>query len=296
MFGIPTDNLPRPWIFYTLAAVLVAIVVLMLLQFKFNILPSYLDPRPLKQKLQADSASFWPDAATTALLRVTDGDLRGKKIPYEHYTVMIDMLWQNTRAPTENGKYRHVLHRGSPDIIPSESLDVRAAGSGSSSSSTPNTTVGTASVGLPNRMNPGIMADPTTNDMLIFMDTEQGGEQFRESLRIPDIPLDQPFTLTLVVMDRSIEAYVNCKLEVTKILSGTPKRTENNWYGLAGPARLAGLIQNLRLWRRGLAVSEIRQLCASKIQFSPNANANCSAIMDTATAVANAVAQGPTGS
>ena len=269
--------LQSPWVLYILGFVLVTLVVLMLMQFKFNILPSYLDPRTAKSKLESSALTFWKGSNTTVTMKVGPADFKRRKIPFDRYTVMIDMLWGNTRTVYENGQYRHILHRGTPDIVPADNLDLRTVGGtmGPTAATTPSKRPdGTTVFGLPNRMNPGIMADPVTNDMIVFVDTESGGEFYRESVRIPDIPLDQPFTLTVVVMNNFLEVYVNCGLEVTKVLNGIPRRVEENWYGLAGQTPLPGLIQNLRLWETGLNVSDIRNLCSSTIDFK-SADVKC---------------------
>ena len=73
-------------------------------------------------------------------------------------------------------------------------------------------------------MNPGVFLDPNLNDILVFVDTE-GGD--RESLRIPNIPLDIPFRIGIILNDRVLEFYLNCRLETTKILKYKPKKVDN---------------------------------------------------------------------
>jgi hypothetical protein len=133
-----------------------------------------------------------------------------------------------------------------------------AAGSGS----------GLPQHGLPRRLNPGIFVDPNTNDILIFVDTYKGAENYRESVRIADLPLDIPFRLGIVLQGRVLEVYLNCKLEVTKVLSGTPKTVENTWYGISGSAAAQAQIQNLSVWKMALKADDMSVLCKSPIAFA----------------------------
>jgi hypothetical protein len=269
------------WWVYALGALFFFVAILMILNYRFNLLPSYLDPRPMKSKVNASSQEFWsaPDAITP--LRVSTADIRSK-IPATRYTVMFEVVWINsrTRARENMGAfpYRHILHRGSGDLSVEQNnlLDIRVA---TPSPPTPtaamqdmvaSSTPGTASFGLPVRMNPGILADPYTNDMLIYIDTESNNTNLRESLRIPDIPLDQPFYLTIVVIDNVVEVYLNCRLEATKVLEGQPRSVEQEWYGLTGAHALPAQVQHLKLWDRPLSHKELRDLCPLPIAFGPN--------------------------
>jgi hypothetical protein len=262
--GGPVTDKRLMWV-YVLGILFFFVAILMILNYRFNLLPSYLDPRTTK------SQEFWaaPDALTP--LRVTTTDVR-TKIPTGRYTVMFEMVWINTRTAAREGSgafpYRHILHRGSGELGATQDqlLDIRA---------TETVSVGGAAAiapfGLPSRMNPGVMADPYTNDMLIFIDTASGNNMFlRESLRIADIPLDQPFYLAIVVLENVLEVYLNCRLEATKVLEGLPRTIDQEWYGLTGPHALAGQVQRLKLWDHPLNHKELRDLCPLPILFGPN--------------------------
>jgi hypothetical protein len=129
--------------------------------------------------------------------------------------------------------------------------------------------------GLPTRMNPGVLADPVTNDMLIFIDTLREGKNYRESVRIPDIPMDQPFRLGLVVMPNMMEVYINCRLEVTKLLEGRPRSIESDWYGLVGPQPLNAAIQMLRLFNEPLDHHILKPYCLIPFSFPDGIMAQC---------------------
>lgn len=263
----------KMWVVYGLVAVLIVLILLMLAQTQFNFLPRYLDPRPMKWKVESNMLAFWPAPEAGVPLRVDASEFSAGNTNFARYTLMLDMVWYNTRAQQDANKYRHILHRGSSEVgglVEASTLRLLEQ-SGSSSALTATTggasaseltQVGTMPFGLPSRMNPGIMADPVTNDMIIFVDTERGGEYQRESLRVADVPLDTPFYLGILVADTYMEVYVNCRLEATKVLRGTPRAVERDWYGVSGPTPLAGYIRNLRYWNsRALSPREIEPLC-----------------------------------
>jgi hypothetical protein len=116
-------------------------------------------------------------------------------------------------------------------------------------------------------MNPGIFLDPNKNDLIIFVDTESGSQSYRESVRIPDIPMDIPFRLSLTLKNQVLNVYLNCRLEITKVLDGVPRSVENRWYGLAGAAAAQAQLQNLYVWRRALQADEAGAACSSPPVF-----------------------------
>jgi hypothetical protein len=116
-------------------------------------------------------------------------------------------------------------------------------------------------------MNPGVFLDPNVNDIVIFLDTAKWGNVHRESVRIKDIPMDKPFRIGLVVKGHVLEVYLNCRLEVSKVMTGLPMPVENNWYGLSGAAAAQAQIQNLYIWKRALPADQMTTLCSSPVKF-----------------------------
>ncbi len=226
---------------------------------------------------------FWRRFDPIVPLRVTEKEL-GSAAMFDRYTIIIDMVWFNTRVSAASNTYRHIFHRGSGEgadflqnIRPAIQNAGAAAGAGSTTAIGPTETeiLTRMPQGLPTRMNPGIMADPVKNDMLIFIDTERDAEDYRESVRIPDVPMDQPFRLAIVVAHNMVEVYVNCQLEVTKLLEGQPRRIENAWYGLVGPKPLPSAVQNLRILNGVLGAGQIMNYCAAAIEFPDTVMQSC---------------------
>jgi len=162
------------------------------------------------------------------------------------YTFNMDLVLKETRTnDTTSGLHRHIFHRGSDDY---DSTPPPAA--------------------LPKRMNPGVFLDPLTNDLLVFVDTLGGTTGYRESLRIPDLPLGTPFRLGLVVNNRTLDVYLNCRLEETRLLQGTPRTVENRLFGLAGPSPAPAQLQNVYCWDSPLSASEVGAICSTTPSFA----------------------------
>ena len=263
-----------PWLkWFVIVLALVIVVVIVLMLAGVNIMQ--FTPTTL-----AKESLFWKRYDPTVPLRVDYEESKLLK-SFDGYTVMVDMLWGNTRVTAESDLYRHILHRGSgeaanflQELRPSLTADTTTSAS-NSTTLTRKSVLGRMPQGLPTRMNPGILADPVTNDMLVFVDTIRDNLNYRESVRIPDIPMDQPFRVALVVGPNFLEVYINCRLEVTKLLEGRPRTMETEWYGLTGPAPLNAAIMNLRIFNTTLGPQQLSPYCLLPYTFPDTAAIAC---------------------
>lgn len=250
--GISTQTL----LYILLGGLLIFTVVLMLMNKKIDF--SMLDPRPKGMQITQSANLFWkPSAMHTNLTIPTKAiTLFDDAI----YTLNYDMVIYNSRVFNKtDGPWRHILHRGSNELEATTVIG-NIMGGGCIAS---NAGSKLPPFGLPRRMNPGIFLDPNINDIIIFVDTVQGSESYRESVRIVDVPLDIPLRLGVTINGRVLEVYLNCKLEVTKVLSGIPKKVENKWYGLSGAAAAQAQIQNMYIWTSALTANDMGILCKS---------------------------------
>jgi hypothetical protein len=285
------------WILYILGFVIIVLAVLMLSGYKFNTdIFGFL--RSSKMSIDAASTVFWKPSEQYGALIVREKEM-SKDFKNTRFTMLIDMVWFDTRTMLKNGPYRHILHKGSDELKSlkddGDSKMVFENGMQTSSCTVSHSADSFGNLppnGLPKRMNPGIFADPVTNDMIIFIDTEFDNKRMRESMRVPDIPLGTPFRLALVVADHFMEVYINCRLDSTKILRGMPLDVDPEWYGLSGPASLPAMIQNLKIWNYPLSSHDIKTQCPSIPEFKLS-KACATKMKETATEAAPAAA--PTG-
>jgi hypothetical protein len=232
-------------------------LLLLLTNIKLDL--SWLDIRSKRSKVLDTSAVFWAPSTKASSLTVPL-NIAPQGFHDEAYSMNVDVRLDDTRnyGATE-APYRQVVHRGSNEL---------ASGP-------------LPPFGLPKRLNPGLFLDPNTNDLLVFVDTTYGSETLRESLRVADIPMGVPFRVGVVINHRVLEVYLNCKLEATKILTGIPKRVENEWYGLAGAAHAQGLVQNLTVWKTALSATDLRALCSGAFTMVGLADPACTGTKPT---------------
>lgn len=250
-----TDVTRGNLILYILAAIAIVVIVLILMRIRINW--SSLNPLPHDMQVKRRGTAAWEPATTKIFTNLTL-PAEATTINDSEYSMMVDMMLLDTRNyKTADSPHRHILHRGSGELH-----TTTVGGAVLSGCPAAATGSGVSNNGLPRRMNPGILLDPNTNDLLIFVDTMgTEGESYRESVRVADIPLNTPFRIQIVISGNVFEVYINCKLEVTKVLQGKPKTVENAWYGVSGSAAGQVQIQNLYIWNESLPVEDVRPLC-----------------------------------
>jgi hypothetical protein len=241
-------------VYVLFAGLIIAAVVMMLMGKKIEF--SALDPRPKYMIVRSTSKLFWPPGPFFTNLIVPVGS-NGADFMDNSYSLIFDAVLYNTRSyRTTGGPWRQILHRGSDELKATTIGGAVLRGCAASGTSGP-----LPPFGLPRRMNPGIFLDPNINDIIIFVDSDRGSESYRESVRLVDIPMDIPFRIGINLKGQVLEVYLNCKLEITKVLAGTPKKVEDTWYGLAGSAAAEAQIQNLYIWKTPLTADQMGAIC-----------------------------------
>lgn len=242
-------------VYILFAALIIAAVVFMLLGKKIDV--GALDPRPKSMVVRSSARLFWPPGAIYTNLSIPSGASTSGDFPSSSYSLIFDGILYNTREyNTTGGPWRQILHHGSDELKATNVGGAVLRGCSANSFSGP-----LPAFGLPSRMNPGIFLDPNINDIIIFIDSDAGSQSYRESVRLIDIPMDVPFRIGITINGKVLEVYLNCKLEITKVLSGTPRKVEDVWYGLAGSAAAQAQIQNLYIWPRPLSADEMGAVC-----------------------------------
>ena len=97
---------------------------------------------------------------------------------------------------------------------------------------------------------------PDTNDLIVSVLNKDNN---MESIIIPNIPIQEPFRLSMVVMEQALEVYINGNLMKTRSFAAPPKTVEGDIYPAAGIEANAVKVRNLKIWGRILTTSEIRQ-------------------------------------
>jgi uncharacterized integral membrane protein len=264
------SNIPLQTLLYTIGGIVALFVIFVLVNSRYEI---YFQKRPQIgiNRPTPTYKVFWPSGKISEeTLEIISADFPMTNA--NTYSISFEVMVSDTRSDDPQGPFRHLVHRGSKDIVTFKRNSPGSMPKGR----------GGLNDGLPSEMNPGIFVDQFTNDMILFIDTDPikyGDYGFRESIRVSDIPLKKAFTVHLTIHDQILEVYINCRLAGSKVLQGIPRAVANNWYGLAGFSPAQAIVQNVKLWDIDLYATEIRNMC-SDIQITKDAKAkaksNCS--------------------
>jgi len=241
----------------TIIFIVIIILIVLVINIRLKFLPKWLDVFKMIGITKSESGLYWPSQKSLKVLNIKKDELPTNFPSRFGYSIMFDTVWYDTRvspnvASTASSlPYRHLLHRGSDELTATGMVNKGCT----------NNPLSMTGDGLPKLMNPGFFADPMKNDLVVFIDTMSGSKSLRESIRIPNIPLDKPQRFCLIVYQNYVEFYKGCRLIITKTLEGTPRIVNPEIFGLTGGAALNAKIMNLRLWSEPLNVGTIVSEC-----------------------------------
>jgi hypothetical protein len=101
---------------------------------------------------------------------------------------------------------------------------------------------------------------PDTNDLIVSVLNKDNN---MENIIVPNVPIQQPFRLSMVVMEQALEVYMNGQLIKTRKFASTPMDVKGDIYPSTGVEINVIKVRNLKIWSRLLAVAEIRQATPS---------------------------------
>lgn len=101
---------------------------------------------------------------------------------------------------------------------------------------------------------------PDTSDMIVSV---LNANNNMENVIISNIPVQEPFRLSMVVMQQGMEVYINGKLMKTRMFSATPKSVLGDIYPSTGIEINVTKVRNLKIWKRLLSTTEIKQATPS---------------------------------
>ena len=97
---------------------------------------------------------------------------------------------------------------------------------------------------------------PDTNDLIISVLNKNNN---MENIIVPNIPIQEPFRLSMVVMEQALEVYINGKLLKTRKFLAPPKDVKGDINSTSGIESNVVKVRNLKIWPRILTVSEVRE-------------------------------------
>jgi hypothetical protein len=97
---------------------------------------------------------------------------------------------------------------------------------------------------------------PDTNDVIVSVLNKDNN---MENVIISNALTQEPFRLSMVVMEQVLEVYVNGQLVKTRHFDAVPKDVKGDIYAANGIEANVTKVRNLKIWARILTTSEIRQ-------------------------------------
>ena len=153
----------------------------------------------------------------------------GLEFSYTTWLYVEDSNFVGSRAT----EYKHVFHKGSKTGSP---------------------------LGSPN-----MWIDKDINRLNISMNTYHS---LKESCNIDNIPLNKWFHISIVVVNKSVSVYVNCKLKKKSNLIGVPKLNYGDVY-VNMYNGFDGFVSQLRYWNKAISQIELESICESGPSKSP---------------------------
>ncbi len=97
---------------------------------------------------------------------------------------------------------------------------------------------------------------PDTNDVIVSVLNKDNN---MENIIVPNALTQEPFRLTMVVMEQVLEVYVNGQLVKTRHFDAVPKDVKGDIYPASGIESNVTKVRNLKIWGRILNTAEIRE-------------------------------------
>lgn len=134
---------------------------------------------------------------------------------------------------------------------------------------------------------------PDTSDLIVSVLNMNNN---MENIIVPNIPVQEPFRLTMVVMQQALEVYINGKLVKTRTFLAPPKSVLGDIYPSTGIEINVTKVRNLKIWSRILSTNEIKQANPSLSKASdfgagviPSSSCLSNAVNDITNSVENSI-------
>jgi hypothetical protein len=115
---------------------------------------------------------------------------------------------------------------------------------------------------------PGVWLYPYQNKIAINMNTFYS---VKESCDVGNLPVNKWFNLTIMLIGRHLDVYINCELKKRVQLKGVPKLNYGDVY-ITNFDGFDGLISNLRYFNYALQTHEMEKLCSAGPSDAPCTN------------------------
>ena len=214
---------------YLVAILVIVLVILLFVHFTirpiFQFVPGGSGFIPIPGL--SDGQVYWRDGKDVAPM---DEDRMIAKYPTQNYSFTLDIfvrdpttvLAQSYQTPQPNT----IFSRGTP-----------------------------ATQGLAEENTVKVLLLPGTNDLQVIV---RNASHHDQGITLPNVPVQTPFRLGVVIMDMAFEVYVNGRLMKSRTLDAAPLTTVGRITPPQGTFANMVKVGNLHMWSRTLTPSEIR--------------------------------------
>lgn len=111
-------------------------------------------------------------------------------------------------------------------------------------------------MGILENYNLAIALLPDTNDLIVSVLNKDNN---MENVIIPNVPVQEPFRLGVVVMEHALEVYLNGYLMKTRKFQATPKDVKGDIFPASGIQTNLVKLRTLKIWPRIISTGEMRE-------------------------------------
>jgi hypothetical protein len=177
-----------------------------------------------------DGVLFWKNQS---------GNIPNSTLPIQHqsfgYSFILDVFIQNPMQFSSR-----------PRILWSRGADANQAGGQSN---------GNTILSVVTNYNLVIALLPDTTDLIVSVLNKDNN---MENVIIPNIPVQEPFRLGVIVLEQALEVYMNGHLMKTRTFDAPPKDVRGDINPAAGIEANLVKLRTLKLWSRIITTSEMR--------------------------------------
>lgn len=114
---------------------------------------------------------------------------------------------------------------------------------------------GDTPLGVLSNYNLAIALKSDINDLIVSVLNK---DNHMENVIIPNIPVQEPFRVGIIVMELALEVYLNGRLVKTRSFRAPPKDVKGDITPAKGAESNIAKLRNLKIWSRILTTSEVR--------------------------------------
>ena len=111
-------------------------------------------------------------------------------------------------------------------------------------------------LGVLENYNLAIALLPDTTDLIVSVLNK---DNHMENVIVPNIPVQEPFRLGVVVMEHALEVYLNGYLMKTRKFQATPKDVKGDIFPASGIQANLAKLRTLKIWPRVISTGEMRE-------------------------------------